>query len=83
MSKKSNFLKSATLAVAIASVPTLAQAGGMEKCYGVVKAGKNDCASAKVGSHSCAGGATIDGDKNEWILVPSGICKRLVNGEVK
>ncbi len=86
MSKKSKFLKSATLAIAgiaiMSSNAAFADAK-MEKCYGVVKAGKNDCGSAKKGGHSCAGGATIDGDKSEWVLLPSGTCDRLVNGSTK
>jgi uncharacterized membrane protein len=87
MSKKSQFLKSVTLAIAavstISATSALAKDAKMEKCYGVAKAAKNDCASAKPGAHSCAGGATIDGDKNEWIFLPAGICDRLVNGSTK
>ena len=48
-----------------------------EKCYGLAKAGKNDCAA---GSHSCAGSSKIDGDPNSWIYVPAGYCERIVNG---
>lgn len=87
MSKKSKFLKSATLAIAGVAIVTSSQAlaggGKMEKCYGVVKAGKNDCSSSKKGGHSCAGAASIDGDKTEWILLPKGTCDRLVNGSTK
>lgn len=87
MTKKSKFLKSATLAIATLTIASTSQALAgspkMEKCYGVVKAGKNDCGSAKKGAHSCAGGATIDGDKNEWIFLPKGTCDRLVNGSTK
>lgn len=87
MSKKSKFLKSATLAIAgvaiMSSTQAIAKSNKMEKCYGVVKAGKNDCSSAKKGEHSCAGGASIDGDKNEWILLPKGTCDRIVNGTTK
>lgn len=50
---------------------------GMEKCYGVVKSGLNDCGTAK---HNCAGEAKQDGDKNEWVLMPTGLCKKLVGG---
>lgn len=53
---------------------------GMEKCYGVAKAGANDCASAD-GSHSCAGQAKADNDKNEWVLVPAGLCDKLAGGK--
>jgi uncharacterized membrane protein len=50
-----------------------------EKCYGVSKAEKNDCTS-KDGSHSCAGSAKKDGDANEWVYVPKGLCDKLVGG---
>lgn len=53
---------------------------GMEKCAGIAKAGKNDCGTSK---HSCAGQATKDGDKEEWIYVPTGSCAKIVGGEVK
>ena len=57
-----------------------AQEDDLEKCYGVVKAGKNDCAGP---GHTCQGQAAADSDANEFILVPNGTCERLVNGEVK
>ena len=57
-----------------------AVAGEKEKCYGVSKAGKNDCAN-KAKTHSCAGQAKTDGDTGEWIYVPKGLCEKLVNGE--
>jgi uncharacterized membrane protein len=47
---------------------------GKEKCYGISKAGKNDCAA---GAHSCAGQSTKDGDKSSFIAVPAGLCARL------
>lgn len=55
-------------------VPAAANAAAKEKCYGVVKAGKNDCASK---SHSCAGKASADKDPNEFVLVPAGLCDRI------
>lgn len=48
----------------------------MEKCYGVVKAGQNDCAAM---GHSCAGKAAKDGG-GEWVFTPKGLCAKLVNG---
>jgi len=48
-----------------------------EKCYGVAKAGKNDCQTA---SSSCAGTSRRDGQKDAWLYVPSGTCDRLVGG---
>ena len=53
---------------------------GFEKCAGIVKAGKNDCAA---NGHSCAGKAKKDGDANEWIYVPAGTCNKIVGGKVK
>lgn len=46
-----------------------------EKCYGIAKAGKNDCSAAD-GSHSCAGQAKKDNDANEWKLVDKGECEK-------
>ena len=51
----------------------------MEKCYGVVKAGKNDCAA---NGHACAGQAKTDRNGNEWLSVPKGTCERLVGGSL-
>jgi uncharacterized membrane protein len=51
-----------------------------EKCYGIAKAEKNDC-SSKDGSHSCAGYATKDRDKNTWIYLPKGVCDKIAGGE--
>ncbi len=50
-----------------------------EKCYGVAKAGKNDCA-AKDGSNSCAGQSKKDANANDWIYVPKGLCDKLAGG---
>ena len=56
-------------------------ATAQEKCYGIAKAGQNDCAS-KNGSHSCAGHAKTDNDPNEWKKVPKGTCSQ-IGGQVK
>jgi uncharacterized membrane protein len=50
---------------------------GMEHCYGVAKAGKNDCAAA---GHACAGQATKDMDKSSWLSLPTGVCAKLSGG---
>lgn len=60
----------------------IAKEGKMEKCYGIVKAGKNDCADSKQ-MHSCAGEAKVNGGKSEWILLPEGLCDRIVGGNLK
>jgi uncharacterized membrane protein len=62
----------------VVSAADMAAAPEMEKCAGVAKAGKNDCASA---SHSCAGQAKKAGGA-EWIKLPKGTCERLVGGKV-
>ena len=54
----------------------------MEKCYGVVKAGQNDCGNASK-THSCMGHAEIDGDGGEWISLPEGLCEKLVGGSLE
>ena len=78
---KKTFISSIILGV-IASSPVLAANNAkMEKCYGIAKAGKNDCGSKK-GSHSCAGSAKISGAKDEWVLLPKGTCKKIVNGSL-
>lgn len=59
--------------------PTPTPSYDAEKCYGIAKAGANDCASS-TGSHSCAGMSKVDGDPNEWVYVPAGYCDRIVGG---
>lgn len=50
-----------------------------EKCYGVVGAGKNDCAT---GASACAGTATQDRQKDAWIYVPKGSCGKIAGGSL-
>jgi uncharacterized membrane protein len=52
-----------------------------EKCYGLAKAGQNDCASA--GNNSCGGTSKVNADPRAWIYVPVGYCERIVNGSLK
>jgi len=69
------------LALGVLSAGTvLAADADKEKCYGVVKAGKNDCAGS---GHSCAGQATKSGDSNDWVYLPKGTCEKLVSGSLK
>ncbi len=60
----------------LASGPVLAQDSGKEKCFGIAKAGQNDCANLS-GSHSCAGQAKEDMSKADWKYVPKGTCKQM------
>lgn len=48
----------------------------MEKCFGIAKAGKNDCAAAS-GAHSCAGQETVDYGVEGWKYVPKGTCEQI------
>lgn len=78
-------LIASALAAAIA-LPSLAVAGptatptyASEMCFGIAKAGANDCAST-TGAHSCAGMSKVDADPTEWVYVPAGYCERIVGG---
>ena len=51
-----------------------AQDKGKEKCYGIAKAGQNDCANLS-GSHSCAGQSKVDNGPDWWKYVAKGTCK--------
>ena len=54
--------------------------GDKEKCYGVAKAGQNDCGTAQ---HACAGRSTRDDAGDEWISLPAGTCARIAGGRLK
>jgi uncharacterized membrane protein len=76
--------KTAILAAAVSSLFVLTTAfaaddANSEKCYGVAKAGKNDCAS---GAHACAGQGTKEKSAKEFIKLPKGTCERIVGGSV-
>lgn len=51
----------------------------MEKCFGITKAGKNDCGSRASG-HSCAGQSTKDNDPADFVAVPKGTCDKIAHG---
>jgi uncharacterized membrane protein len=74
---RSAFAGLVALGLAAGSGSALAAKGDMEKCAGIVKAGKNDCGSA---GNACAGTAKKDGEKDAWILVPKGTCAKIVGG---
>ena len=54
----------------------MAQDKNMEKCWGVSKAGQNDCGSNKT-SHSCAGQSKKDYDPNDFKAVKTGTCEKM------
>lgn len=69
-------LLTAALAGVVAAgttAPVMADSHDKERCFGIAKAGKNDCKSAN-GSHSCAGHAKVDNDGDEWVYVSKGTC---------
>lgn len=49
---------------------------GKQKCFGIVKAGQNDCANLSE-THGCAGEAATDKDPGEWKYVAKGTCQKL------
>ena len=75
---KTQTLVSSALAAALSlGVVAHAQAqdkAAKEKCFGIAKAGQNDCASIS-GSHACAGQAKADNGADEWKYVAKGSCK--------
>jgi uncharacterized membrane protein len=82
-------MKSTLLSTAIGSVLALgvinmahaADEPTTEKCYGIAKAGKNDCAGP---SHACAGqskaGMSV---AKEFVKLPKGTCERIAGGSLK
>ena len=79
MSSASKLAQSAVAAIlAVAAAQHAAAADDkshpMEKCYGIAKAGQNDCGTAR---HSCAGKAAKDNAPDEWKYVPKGTCEKM------
>lgn len=58
---------------AAAAEPMGAAKGDKEKCYGIAKAGQNDCGTS---AHSCAGQAKADNMAEEWKFVAKGTCEK-------
>ena len=56
-----------------------AQTSAVEKCFGVAKAGANDC---KAGAHDCAGMSTVNGDPASFVVVPAGTCDKIAGGSL-
>lgn len=84
MSHKEKLIKSATIAfltlLSAHATSASPETQTTEKCYGVAKAGKNDCATAKA---SCAGSSTKNNQSDAFLLVPTGLCEKLVGGHLK
>lgn len=88
-------MKSATLAIATVVgsamlLPTVGSAADptpaakpdykFEKCYGIAKAGTNDCQTA---TSSCAGTSRRDMQIDAWIYLPAGTCARIAGGNLE
>jgi len=77
--------KTAIIAAAMGSLFMLSTAAfaaddaNTEKCYGIAKSGKNDCAG---GAHACAGQSTKDKSPKEFVALPKGTCERIVGGSL-
>jgi uncharacterized membrane protein len=76
MNKRHALLAAALATVCVAGISTAQAADtAKEKCFGIAKAGQNDCAAVN-GVHSCAGQSKIDNDKSEWKYVAKGSCQK-------
>jgi uncharacterized membrane protein len=69
------------IAIATALVlPVAVQAqGNTEKCFGIAKAGKNDCQTA---TSSCAGTSKKDAQSDAWLSLPKGVCEKIAGGKL-
>jgi uncharacterized membrane protein len=84
MEQSSKLLHSAlstvvALGLTAAGGPALADQHDQEQCAGIVKAGKNDCATSR---NECHGHVTVDADPEAWLYLPKGTCERLVGARV-
>ncbi len=86
--KKSNLLIASAVAAAL-TMPfvSIAQGGPAptpkfqaEKCFGIAKAGENDCQTA---NSSCAGTSRRDAQGDAWIYLPAGTCGKLIGGSLQ
>jgi uncharacterized membrane protein len=66
-------------AVAVNAAPVAPQPKS-EKCFGVAKAGQNDCQTA---TSSCAATSKADRQPDAWIYLPKGLCQKLAGGSLK
>lgn len=66
-------------AIAMAGIAGAVEVADNEKCFGIAKAGKNDCKSS---SGSCAGTANKDALPDTWIDVPAGTCEKIAGASL-
>lgn len=63
-----------TLGVAGGTAVAADKAAAQEKCFGIAKAGQNDCAAR---GHACAGQSKKDNDAGDWKMVANGTCTKM------
>jgi uncharacterized membrane protein len=87
MSTSRVLVASAVAAAFSLAVSAIAQGGPApvpkydhEKCYGISKAGKNDCQTKM---SSCAGTSKQSAQSDAWVYVPKGTCEKIVNGSMQ
>jgi len=86
--KKANVLLGSAMAAALSMALQASAQGGPapvpkfehEKCYGIAKAGKNDCQTA---NSSCAGTSKRNGQGDAWVYLPKGSCEKVVGGSMQ
>jgi uncharacterized membrane protein len=61
---------------AVQGVASAAEPAGKEKCYGISKAGQNDCANGTA-THACSGQSKADNDPQDWKYVAAGTCAKV------
>ena len=80
---KTFMLSTAAAALAFTALPAeeaKAAKKAKEKCYGITKAGQNDCGWS---GGSCAGTATADSIGDVWVYLPKGSCEKIVGGSLE
>jgi uncharacterized membrane protein len=65
----------AMLSAGIAQAGPVKAQPNKDKCYGISKAGKNDCAAGA--GTSCAGSSRVDYQGNAWKYVAKGTCTKI------
>lgn len=85
--QSTKLILAAALVSAVAAPVAFAQSGPaakpefkFEKCFGVVKAGSNDCQTA---NSSCAGTSKRDMQGDAWVYLPAGTCGKIAGGSLE
>lgn len=76
MNKRHALIAAALASICSTAAVTADAQDEQEKCFGVAKAGQNDCAASN-GVHTCSGQATVDNEAHEWKYVAKGTCEKI------